>query len=293
MVENPSAASRGENEGESGGERIVPMRLQKFLARAGVASRRGSEDLMTAGRVTLNGRVATELGTKVDPRVDTVAVDGRTVSLSDGKVYLVLNKPAGVLTTMDDPQGRPTVVPLVPVDRFPGLFPVGRLDFDTTGTLLFMTDGDLAARLLHPSTHVMKVYHARVRGAMRPSELDMLCEGVELDDGMTAPARCSFLRASEALDVCDGRIGRDEDLVEIAIHEGRKRQVKRMLSAVGHQVERLNRVSFGSVTCEGLEPGSWRLLTTAEVERLRAETEAGEYTGTRLGVDPRSLKKQR
>ncbi len=285
MVENPNAAP-----GEGG--RVVPMRLQKFLARAGVASRRGSEDLMTAGRVTLNGRVATELGTKVDPLVDTVEVDGRPVSLAHGKVYLVLNKPAGVLTTMDDPQGRPTVVPLVPVDRFPGLFPVGRLDFDTTGALLFTTDGDLAARLLHPSTHVMKVYHARVRGAVGQAELDRLCEGVELDDGTTAPARCSLLRAADAPDVCDGRVGFDEDLVEIAIHEGRKRQVKRMLSAVGHPVVRLNRVSFGSVACDGLEPGSWRLLAAAEVERLRAEAETGRYTGTRLGVDPRSLKRR-
>ncbi|MBR1829725.1 MAG: rRNA pseudouridine synthase, partial [Atopobiaceae bacterium] len=135
-------------------ERIVPMRLQRFLARAGVASRRGSENLMTAGRVTVNGKVASELGTKVDPLVDVVAVDGVVVRLSEGFAYLMLNKPAGYLTTMSDPHGRPCVASLVPTKAYPGLFPVGRLDADTTGLLLFTTNGELAHRMLHPSTHV-------------------------------------------------------------------------------------------------------------------------------------------
>lgn len=277
---------------EEGG-RPVPMRLQKFLARAGVASRRGSEDLMTAGRVTVNGRVAVELGTKVDPAADVVEVDGRRVGLADGKAYLVLNKPADVLTTMDDPHGRPTVVPLVPVDRFPGLFPVGRLDRDTTGVLLFTTDGDLAARLLHPSSHVTKVYHALVDGLLSARDLDELRCGVELDDGPTAPARCRVLGPEEAARSRCGRPGRFETLVELAIHEGRKRQVKRMLSAVGHPVLRLDRVRFGPLGADGLEPGAWRLLATGEVEALRAAVDEGAYTGTRYGVDPRSLRRAR
>jgi len=281
------------HQSSEGEERLVPMRLQKFLARAGVASRRGSEDLMTAGRVTLNGRVATELGTKVDPLVDVVEVDGKPVSLSDGKVYLVLNKPAGVLTTMDDPHGRPTVVSYVPVDRFPGLFPVGRLDMDTTGVLLFTTDGDLAARLLHPSTHVMKVYHARVDGILDERDLEPLARGIELDDGPTAPAVCRVIDAYEGFDVCRGRTYDTQTLVEISIHEGRKRQVKRMFSAIGHPVIQLNRVSFGSVTAQGLPAGAWRLLASAEVEALREESSSKTYSGTRYGVDPRSLKRDR
>lgn len=275
------------------GSMVVPMRLQKFLARAGVASRRGSEDLMTAGRVTVNGQVATELGTKVDPAVDVVAVDGCPVTLSHGKVYLVLNKPGGVLTTMDDPHGRETVVSYVPVDRFPGLFPVGRLDLDTTGVLLFMTDGDLAARLLHPSTHVTKVYHARVDGRVRERELELLRQGIELDDGPTAPAGCRVLMPEEAPTVCRGRLDPYESLVEITLHEGRKRQVKRMLSAVGHPVLQLSRVKFGPVDAQGLDVGSWRILSSSEVEALQQAVASGAYTGTRFGVDPRSLKRDR
>ena len=168
--------------------RVVPMRLQKFLARAGAASRRGSENLMTAGRVTVNGQVVTELGSKVDPLVDQVAVDGIEVRLADGPVTVMLHKPAGFVTTMSDPQGRPAVAQLVPVDRYPGLFPIGRLDADTTGLLLFSTDGDLGNGLLHPKHHVAKRYLACVEG--RPAERDLarLRRGVELDDGLTAPA---------------------------------------------------------------------------------------------------------
>ena len=141
-------------------ERLVPMRLQRFLARAGVASRRGSEGLMTAGRVTVNGEVKTEMGTKIDPLVDRVEVDGRPVSLIAGATYLVLNKPSGYVTTMNDPQGRPCIADLVPTDCYPGLYPVGRLDKDTTGFLLFTTDGDLGQALLHPSHHIDKTYIA-------------------------------------------------------------------------------------------------------------------------------------
>ena len=158
-------------------ERIVPMRLQKFLARAGVASRRASENLMTAGRVTVNGEVVRELGSKVDPLVDVVAVDGNVVSLSDGPVTIMLNKPAGVITTMKAQSNRPIVADLVPCDRYPGLYPIGRLDADTTGILLFSTDGALGNALLHPSHHVPKTYLATVEGDLTDVEADRLRPG--------------------------------------------------------------------------------------------------------------------
>ena len=160
------------------------MRLQRFLARAGVASRRGSEDLMTAGRVTVNGEVATELGTKVAVDRDRIEVDGMPVKLNQGAVYLMLYKPTGYLTTMSDPQERPCVADLVPRDRFPGLFPVGRLDRDTTGLLLFTTDGDLSQDLLHPSKHVYKTYQALVDGHLTDRDLEPLRRGIELGEAM-------------------------------------------------------------------------------------------------------------
>lgn len=243
---------------ENEGSRIVPMRLQKFLARAGVASRRGSENLMTAGRVCVNGTVVTELGSKVDPRVDVVTVDGMQVRLADGSVTLMLHKPAGVITTMSDPHGRPTVADLVPHDRYPGLFPIGRLDFDTTGLLLFSTDGELGNGLLHPRRHVDKTYEAILDGAMNEDDAARLREGVLLDDGMTLPAKV------ELIDVSRGR-----SRVAITIHEGRKRQVRRMCSFVGHPVIELHRKSFGPLELRGLEVGAWRMLDAEEVAALR------------------------
>ena len=214
---------------------------------------------MTAGRVTVNGVVTRELGSKVDPAVDEVAVDGRPVLLGAGAAYLMLNKPAGYLTTMRDPQGRPCVAELMPCDRYPGLFPVGRLDLDTTGLLLFTTDGDLGQLLLHPSHHVWKTYEALVDGRMRERELDPLRDGIRLDDGPCQPARCRILGAG------------DEPAttwVEVSIHEGRKNQVKRMLGAVHHPVLSLHRRSFGPLELGDLELGSWRELRLG-VERGR------------------------
>ncbi len=242
-------------------ERIVPMRLQKFLARAGAASRRGSEALMTAGRVTVNGQVVTELGSKVDPAVDVVAVDGTVVTLSDTPVTLMLNKPAGYVTTMSDPHARHTVAELVPCDQYPGLFPIGRLDQDTTGLLLFSTDGDLANRLLHPRHHVDKAYRALVQGTPGEVALSRLRDGVMLEDGATAPAEARLL-ASEPQDAL-GTVR-----LELVIHEGRKRQVRRMCEAVGHPVLQLHRASFGPLTLGELEPGAWRLLDSAELAAL-------------------------
>lgn len=245
------------------------MRLQRFLARAGVASRRGSENLMTAGRVTVNGQVARELGTKVDVDRDVVSVDGRRVELAAGPVYLMLNKPAGYLTTMSDPQGRPTVAELVPTSTYPGLFPVGRLDFDTTGLLLFTTDGDLGQALLHPSHHVDKTYVAHVDGRVTGKDLEPLCRGILLDDGPCQPARCRVLKPGQAVSVCPQGIPRGTSVVGVTIHEGRKNQVKRMLSAVGHPVLALHRPRFGPLCLGDLAPGAWRLLTAQEVDALK------------------------
>ena len=272
--------------------RIVPMRLQKFLARAGAASRRGSENLMTAGRVKVNGDVVTELGSKVDPRVDVIEVDGNVVNLADGPVTIVLHKPAGFVTTMSDPQGRPTVAQLVPLQQHPGLFPVGRLDRDTTGLLLFSTDGELGNCLLKPRGHVMKRYLALVEGDFGEGEARQLRRGIVLDDGATLPARVRALGMAEArraLRLFEGPGGSAESskrngfdrraslagrsIVEVEIHEGRKRQVRRMLEAVGHPVVGLHRDRIGSLALGSLPRGSWRELSSDEVARLHRDVE--------------------
>src|SRR5215207_9107956 len=221
------------------------MRLNAYLARAGVASRRGAEDLIRAGRVRVNGEVA-GLATFVEPR-DTVDVDGRPIE-PEPLTYVLLHKPAGVVTTARDPQGRATVVGLVGHDR--RVVPVGRLDADTTGALLLTNDGPLAHRLMHPRYEVDKVYEAEVDGEPDDEALTRLAEGVELDEGVTAPAGVRRLGPS---------------LVQLTIHEGRKHQVKRMLEAVGHAVRRLHRREYACLTLEGLAPGEWRELTQDEV----------------------------
>jgi 23S rRNA pseudouridine2605 synthase len=225
------------------------MRLNAYLARAGVASRRSADELIKAGRVRVNGEPG-QLNTFVESR-DRVEVDGRRVELQR-LAYILLNKPSGVVTTARDPQRRRTVVELVPRD--PRVVPVGRLDADTTGALLLTNDGPLAHRLAHPRYGVEKVYQVDVEGDPPEEVLRRLCEGVELDDGLTAPARARRLAR--------GRI-------ELAIHEGRNRQVRRTLEAVGHPVRRLHRIAYAGLTLEGLEPGRWRELEPFEVERLR------------------------
>lgn len=242
----------------TGEESVVPLRVQRFLARAGVASRRGSEDLMTAGRVAVNGVVVRELGAKVDPARDIVTVDGREVRAGAPAAWYALNKPAGYVTTMSDPQGRPSVASLTPPDAPAGLFPVGRLDLDTTGLLLLTSDGDLAHALLHPRHHVWKTYRAIVDGEPSTADLAVLGGGMRLDDGSTAPARVSLVWSEGS---------RAE--IEIGLREGRKRQVKRMLSAVGHPVRGLRRVAFGPVELGDLAEGATRPLTGAEVDALR------------------------
>ncbi len=240
------------------------MRLQKFLARAGVASRRGSENLMAAGRVRVNGQVVKELGSKVDPFVDEVSVDGKVVRLHDGAVTLMLNKPAGYVTTMSDTHGRPCVADIVPLDEHPGLFPVGRLDQDTTGLLLFSTDGDLGNRLIHPRHHVVKTYEAYVSGAITEEALEALRTGIVLEDGPTLPAEVVLLETRKE---ARGTVS----LVRIGIREGRKRQVRRMFEHVGHPVRALKRTNIGSLTLGDLPEGAWRLLTSQEVDSLSCD----------------------
>lgn len=260
-------------------DRLYPMRLQKFLARAGAASRRGAENLMTAGRVKVNGVVVTELGSKVDPERDVVSVDGVVYSIADEAVYVMLNKPAGYLTTMKDPQGRHCVAELVPTKRYPGLFPVGRLDKDTTGILLFTTDGQAAQVMLHPSHHVEKHYVALVEGELKDSELDALRAGITLEDGPCAPAVCKILSEKDRLAKLvqpSGVVGKKPvSVVSIRIHEGRKHQVKRMMAAIGHPVVRLHRQSFGPLELKGVKPGSWRLLTEDECREIQALSMVG------------------
>ena len=227
-----------------------PMRLQKVLARAGVASRRVVEEMIIDGRITVNGATA-ELGGRADPDTDRIEIDGRLVGVRPDTVWYVLNKPAGVVTTASDPEGRPTVVELVP--DAPRVFPVGRLDTDTEGLLLLTNDGDVTFRLTHPSYGVHKEYLAHVEGTPSRQALRRLREGVELDDGVTAPAQVSALEPS---------------LLRLVIHEGRNRQVRRMCAAVGHPVRRLVRTRIAELRVPDLAPGEWRELTNDEVRAL-------------------------
>lgn len=227
-----------------------PERLQKVLARLGFGSRRACELLVGAGRVTVNDQVAT-LGTRVDCARDHVEVDGVPIGIRPDLVHYLLNKPAGVVTTASDPQGRAKVVDLVPSE--PRVFPVGRLDVDTEGLLLMTNDGSLAHRLTHPSFGVEKEYLAHLEGTPKRGALRRLREGVELDDGPTAPARVSLVEPS---------------VIRLTIHEGRNRQVRRMCEAVGHPVLRLVRVRIGPLSDRALSPGEWRSLEPGEVREL-------------------------
>jgi 23S rRNA pseudouridine2605 synthase len=227
------------------------VRLNAYLARAGVSSRRKADELIKAGRVHVNGELG-QLNTFVGSR-DRVEVDGRAVE-RQRLTYVLLNKPVGVVTTASDPQGRRTVVDLVAHDV--RVVPVGRLDVDTSGALLLTNDGDLAHRLAHPKYEVEKVYEAEVEGEPSDEVLRCLAEGVELEDGVTAPAGVRRLGPS---------------LVEVAIHEGRNRQVRRMLETLGHPVRRLHRSCYAGLTVDDLAPGEWRELGESEVESLHSD----------------------
>ena len=246
-------------------------RLQKVLARAGLGSRRACEDLIADERVRVNGDVAV-LGRRVEVEHDLIEVDGAAIPVKPGLVHYLLHKPAGVVTTADDPQGRPTVVELLPAE--PRVFPVGRLDQDSEGLLLVTNDGELTHRLTHPSFGVPKEYLAHVTGSPTRGELRRLREGIELEDGVTAPA--------EAALVAPG-------LVRITLHEGRNRQVRRMCDAIGHPVERLVRVRIGPIRDRKLKPGEWRALSQDEVLSLEravsAEPAAPQTRAERRAAD--------
>jgi len=231
---------------------VAAVRLAKYLAHAGVASRRAAEELIRQGRVTIDGSVITDPARAVSPG-DEVTFDGRSIPGPEERAVYALNKPAGVLSTARDTHGRPTVVELLGADG--RLYPVGRLDADTTGLILLTNDGELAHRLTHPSFELPRTYRARVAGApVSERALRALRAGVELDDGPTAPARVSRIAG---------------DVLELTIHEGRKRQVRRMCEAVGHRVLELQRVGFGPLGLEGLGPGEHRRLGDREIDALR------------------------
>ena len=231
-------------------------RIQKILARGGIASRRAAEQLITAGRVRVNGRIVTELGAKADPRRDRVEVDGKRV-VAEQAVYIVLHKPRGVVSTMSDPEGRPTVRELL-TEAGGRVFPIGRLDFATSGILLCTNDGEMSDGLLHPRKEVPKTYVVKVRGLMTPDDLDVWRNGVRLEDGMTLPAQAKMLRHEG-----------DKTWIELTIKEGRNQQIRRMGEATRFPVMRLARVSFAGIDLEGLAPGRWRSMTRDELMQLK------------------------
>jgi 23S rRNA pseudouridine2605 synthase len=265
-----------------GAERAAPAateageRLQKVLANAGVASRRAAEALIAEGRVTLNGEVVREMGRRAMPG-DVLQVDGRQIKVPDAAtaekehVYIALNKPDGVVSTARDPHGRPTVIGLVASGaKGARLYPVGRLDSDSTGLLLLTNDGDLTFRLTHPRFGVDKEYRAVVRGRPGEAAIRKLREGVELEDGVTAPAKVDYLSTNEG-----------NATLRITVHEGRKRQIRLMASAVGHPVIELKRTRFGPVELGTLEEGKWRYLAAHEVHALRKAVRLPAGPGSR------------
>ena len=231
-------------------------RLHRFLARAGVASRRKCEQLIAAGRVRVNGLTVTVPGSRVDPEHDRIEVDGKPIVLPCKYTYLLLNKPVGYVSTVRDPQGRPTVMDLVSAQE--RLYPVGRLDVDSEGLLLLTNDGDLMQRLTHPSYEHEKEYHVCVEGQPTPHTMQRLREGIELEDGFTWPAEVTVLRQDSG-----------STWLRFVIHEGRKRQLRRMCKAVGHPVQRLIRVRIGPLTLGDLMPGQYRSLTNEEQTLLK------------------------
>jgi 23S rRNA pseudouridine2605 synthase len=234
------------------------MRINRYLARAGVASRRGADELIAAGRVRLNGETVTQLGTTVEPGVDRIELDGEVVALPESHTYLALNKPPGYVVTMSDPQGRPTVTDLL-TGVAPGVVPVGRLDAGTGGLLILTDDGEMAHRIAHPSFEIDKVYEVRAEGRLSEDERRRLEKGVMLDGRRTAPASVRIVKT-----------GRDSTFAEVTIHEGRKRQVRRMFELVGHPVTKLRRTRVGPLELGELREGRFRPLDADELEALRA-----------------------
>jgi len=234
-------------------------RLQKIIARAGLGSRRKAEELITAGRVRVNGRVVSQLGSSADPRQDRIEVDGQRLVAED-QIYLVLHKPRNVVSTMSDPEGRPTVAELV-TGAGARVFPVGRLDFATSGVLLLTNDGELSDALLRPRKAVPKIYVVKLSGVMTDEQMEQWRRGVELDDGRTLPAEVRLIRYEDT----------GKTWLELTLREGRNQQIRRMAAATGMMVMRLARISFAGITAEGLRPGQWRALSVDELRELQHE----------------------
>jgi 23S rRNA pseudouridine2605 synthase len=230
-------------------------RLQKILAKAGIASRRQAEQLIRDGRIRLNGQVVSEMGFKVDPTRDTITCDGKQINLEE-KIYILLNKPAGYVTTLADPQGRPVVSDLVA--HIPlRLFPVGRLDLETEGALLMTNDGELGNAILHPRFEINKTYEATVMGSPPAAKLKLLEQGIEIEGVKTRPAAIRVLRRRQ-----------DQTVVEIIIHEGKKRQVRKMFQAINHRVLHLKRTAYGNLRLGALPVGKYRILTADDLKRI-------------------------
>ena len=232
-------------------------RLQKVMAGAGIASRRKCEELIAEGAVKVNGQQVTEQGIKVDPQKDKIQVQGKLINRPEDKVYLLMYKPRGYVTTLNDPQGRKTIVDLLKKIK-ERVYPVGRLDYDSEGLLLVTNDGELANALIHPSHEVKKTYLVTVAGIPLPKSLEQMSKGLELEDGITAPTQVTLV---EILD--------DRSLLEITVHEGKNRLVRRMCEKIGHPVLRLKRIKLGTLNIKGVKPGQYRLLNPKEVRELK------------------------
>ena len=226
-------------------------RLQKIIARAGLTSRRNAEKLIAEGKVTVDGKIAT-IGTCADSQKNKICVDGKILTFDAEKIYILLNKPRGYVCTAKDERGRKTVLDLINIPE--RVFPVGRLDLNSEGLLLLTNDGELMNALIHPKFKIDKTYRAKISGEVTEEKLDKLRAGIELDDGLTAPAEIFLI---------------EENLVEITIHEGRNRQIRRMFAAIGCDVKRLKRIKFADLTLDGVAVGKFRLLTSAEIKNLK------------------------
>jgi 23S rRNA pseudouridine2605 synthase len=231
-------------------------RLQKILAKAGIASRRGAEELIRQGKITVDGKVVTEMGCRLDPEKHKIAFEGKQISAEEEKIYLLLNKPKGYVTTLKDPQGRPIVTALLKGIKA-RVFPVGRLDFDTEGALILTNDGDFAQRILHPSFEIERTYLAIVAGHPSEKTLHLLEEGIELEGKKTWPAKVRVVKKTKK-----------STTIETTIHEGRKRQVRKMFQAIGHRVLHLKRIAYGNLKLGELPTGKYRLLTPPEINHF-------------------------
>jgi len=235
----------------------MKIRLNKFIAICGIASRRKADELIKQGRVTVNGEIVEKLGIKVDPEKDVIEVDGKKITYKEKLIYLALYKPKGYIVSLKDPYNRPKVMDLLPGFK-ERIFPVGRLDYDSEGILLLTNDGELAYRLMHPRYKIERIYRVEVKGIPGPEKLEKLERGIPLYGKRTAPSKVKLI----------AKKGK-RALLEIRLYEGRKRQVKLMFLAIGHPVLKLKRISFGGITIKGLKPGEWRYLTKNEIEMLK------------------------